>query len=296
MAKKSRLGKGLGALISESSTINTKSVQESISNGNIAEIDIDKIDINPFQPRLKFEEDALNDLRASIKELGIIQPITLRKLKDNKFQLISGERRLRASKMAGLKKIPAFIREANDQEMLEFALVENIQREDLNSIEIAITYKRLMDECKLTQEKLSERTAKRRSTVANYLRLLTLSPEIQAGLRAKKITMGHARALISVEDPQEQLKVFYQAVSGELSVRKTEEIVKEINTPKFKKTKKNPYKVLDNNYKSFQSNLSEKFSAKIDLKIANSGKGKGKLVINFKSEEELQKIIEMMGK
>ncbi len=296
MSKKNRLGKGLGALITESTTIQPKPIQEAISNGNIAEVEISKIEINPFQPRLKFEEEALSDLSNSIKELGIIQPITLRKLKDDKFQLISGERRLRASKTAGLTKIPAFIRKANDQEMLEFALVENIQREDLNSIEIAITYKRLMEECQLTQEKLSERTAKRRSTVANYLRLLTLSPEIQAGLRAKKITMGHARALIGVENLQEQLKVFYQIISSELSVRKTEDIVKEINQPKFKKAKTKIFKELEGNYKSFKTNLSEKFNAKIDLKIANSGKGKGKLVINFKSEEELQKIMEMMEK
>ncbi len=293
MARKNRLGKGLGALINESSTIKTKTIKEAISTGAIAEVEISKIELNPKQPRTEFNEEKLKQLRDSIKELGIIQPITLRELEKDKFQLISGERRLRASKMAGLKKIPVFIRKANDQEMLEFALVENIQREDLNSIDIAITYQRLMHECKLTHEKLSERTGKSRSTVSNYLRLLNLSPEIQSGLRDRQLSMGHARALIMIEDKELQQKVFAQIINDELSVRRTEEIVKEINLPKYKKAeKKKPAKVLNEEYQSFKTNFSDKLKTKVDIKIGN--RGKGKLVINFKSEKELKKIIETL--
>lgn len=292
MAKKSRLGKGLGALINESSTIETKPIKEAVSTGAIAKVDVEKIEINPFQPRTQFDEQALAELSDSIKELGIIQPITLRKLAENKFQLISGERRLRASKMAGLKQIPAYIRDANDQEMLEFALVENLQRENLDAIEIALSYQRLMDECQLTQEKLSERTGKGRSTVANYLRLLNLPPELQAGLRAKKLSMGHARTLIAVSDPNEQIEIFYRVINEDLNVRQTEEIVKQTNRPKTKKAK-NTKKVLDENYLNFKNGLSNKFNTKVDLSIGN--RGRGKLVINFKSEKELQKIMEMMN-
>ena len=291
MAKKNRLGKGLGALINESSyKTKTVKVEEAISSGSIADIELDKIETNPYQPRLKFDEEAIGELANSIKELGIIQPITVRQLDENKFQLISGERRLRASKIAGLKSIPCFIRKAKDQEMLEFALVENIQREDLNAIEIAITYKRLIDECELTQEALSERSGKKRSTVANYLRLLTLPPDIQAGLRAKKISMGHARALVTVSDDKQQLKAFYKILSGGINVRDTEELVKEIKNPQIRKKKLK--KELPENFKVFKNTLSERLETKIDLKV--NKKGKGKLTISFKSEEELDKIVKMI--
>ena len=289
MEKKNRLGKGLGALISESSTYQAKTVKEAISTGSIAFIDVEKVETNPFQPRVKFDEIALGELAESIKQLGVIQPITVRKIKDNKFQLISGERRLRASKIIGLEQIPAFVRDANDQEMLEFSLVENIQREDLNAIEVAITYQRLIDECSLTQEKLSERTGKGRSTVANYLRLLNLPPEIQAGLRASKITSGHARALVTIADKYNQLKIYYKILSGGLSVRITEELVKEVNQPMEKEKKEKAEKYIPENFLKHRDVLSNKLNTKIDIKV--NKKGKGKIVINFKNEEELEKIV-----
>jgi ParB family chromosome partitioning protein len=204
-AKKSALGKGLGALIDDAK-YEKRPVNEAVSTSAIAEIEISKIEANPFQPRKEFDDEALKELSDSIKELGVIQPITVKKLGDGRFQLISGERRTRASKLAGLDRIIAFVRDANDQGLLEMALVENIQREDLNSIEIAVTYQRLIDECTLTQEKLSERVGKKRATIANYLRLLKLPAEIQVGVRDNRISMGHARALIGVENPDAQIK------------------------------------------------------------------------------------------
>ncbi len=295
MAKSNnRLGKGLGALIPDVNEINknkAKTVEEAIDTGDIAVIDIDKIDTNPFQPRSQFDEQALAELTESIKQLGIIQPITVRLLKKNKFQLISGERRLRAAKMAGLEKIPAFIREANDQEMLEFALVENIQREELNPIEIAITYQRLIDECELTQEALSERTGKGRSTVANYLRLLNLPPEIQAGLRANKISMGHAKVLASLPDRHNQLKIFYKILAAGLSVKKTQDEVNAILYPKKQNNKEK--QELPENILNIKKELSEKFKTIFDIKL--SPKGKGKLVIDFDNQEQLEKILNSLS-
>jgi len=295
MAKSNnRLGIGLGALIPDVNEINknkAKTVEEAIDTGDIAVIDIDKIDTNPFQPRSQFDEQALAELTESIKQLGIIQPITVRLLKKDKFQLISGERRLRAARMAGLEKIPAFIREANDQEMLEFALVENIQREELNPIEIAITYQRLIDECELTQEALSERTGKGRSTVANYLRLLNLPPEIQAGLRANKISMGHAKVLASLPDRHNQLKIFYKILAAGLSVKKTQD---EVNAALYPKKKNNKEKQeLPENILNIKKELSEKFKTKFDIKL--SPKGKGKLVIDFDNQEQLEKILNSLS-
>lgn len=292
MAKKnSRLGKGLGALIPENSyTPPAKTIEEAILTGNIAEIDINDVETNPFQPRSQFNEQALLELSESIEQLGIIQPITVRKLKNDKFQLISGERRLRASKMAGLEKIPAFVRQANDQEMLEFALVENIQRENLNPIEIGITYQRLMDECNLTQESLSERTGKGRSSIANYLRLLNLPPEIQAGLRSSKISMGHAKILAGLSDNKHvQLTVFYKIISAGLSVKKTQEEVNQILNPKQKTDKTE----LPDSYQQFKTNFTEKFDTKVDIKLSKNGKGK--IIIDFESEEALEKILKELN-
>jgi len=237
MAKKNTgLGKGLGALIG--------GADEALNTNNLGEeIDINKIEANPFQPRSTFDQEALSELSKSISELGIIQPITVRKIeKSDRFQLISGERRLRASKLAKLKTIPAYIRTTDDQGMLEMALVENIQRENLDAIEIAISYQRLMDECKLTQELLSERVGKKRSTVTNYMRLLKLPPEIQLGIRNEEISMGHARTLITIDDNDTRIMVFEQIKKYGFSVRKTEEVVRElsgeIKTPAKPKTKK----------------------------------------------------------
>jgi ParB family chromosome partitioning protein len=285
--KEIRLGKGLGALITESSYTPAKTIQEAIQTGNIAEIEIEKIETNPFQPRSQFDEQTLSELSESIKQLGIIQPITVRLLVENKFQLISGERRLRAAKLAGLTKIPAFVREANDQEMLEFALVENLQRENLNPIEIGLSYQRLMDECQLTQENLSERTGKGRSTVANYLRLLKLPPEIQAGLRSTKISMGHAKILSALPDRHSQLKIFYKILSAGLSVKKTQETVDSILYPSDKKEKEENN--LPENIEKFKSTFTDKFKAKFDVKLTKNGSGK--IIIDFDNDEILHKIL-----
>jgi len=221
MAKKNALGRGLGALIDGADTY---TVQEAVAS--ISEIEISKIVANPFQPRTKFDEEALNELATSIKEIGIIQPITLRKIADDQYQIIAGERRFRASKIAGLSSIPAYVRTANDEAMLEMALVENIQREDLDAIEIALSYQRLIDECKLTQELLSERVGKKRSTVTNYLRLLKLPAKIQKGIVEKSISMGHARALVNIKESDMQLMIFDEIIKNEYSVRRVEEMVR----------------------------------------------------------------------
>lgn len=289
MAKtNNRLGKGLGALIPDANlyTNKAKTVEEAIKTGAIAEIDVGLIETNPFQPRSIFDEESLEELANSIKELGIIQPITVRLIKGGKYQLISGERRLRASKKAGLKKIPAFVRDANDQEMLEFSLVENIQRENLNPIEIAITYQRLLEECELTHDQLSERTGKGRSSITNYLRLLKLPPEIQAGLRAGKITMGHAKVIGALPDRHNQLKVFYKVLSAGLSVKKTEELVKSITQPKNKKSKSE----LPENYRKIVNNIANKLKTKVDIKYDRKKKT-GKLIIDFQNDELLNKIL-----
>ena len=222
MIKRNALGRGLGALI-EGGDMQTGTP---VSN----EISISEIEANPFQPRIHFDEEALYDLANSIRELGIIQPITLRKLADHKYQIIAGERRFRAAKIAGLTQLPAFVREAGDESMLEMALVENIQREDLDAIEIALSYQRLIDECNLTQETLSDKVGKKRSTISNYLRLLRLPAPIQKAIREQEITMGHARALVNIEEPETQIMIYRQVVKYDFSVRKTEEIVRKISS------------------------------------------------------------------
>lgn len=291
-AKKSALGRGLGALIDDAK-YEKRPVEEAVSTSAIAEIDIDKIEANPFQPRKEFEAEALNELAASIKELGIIQPITVKQVNENKFQLISGERRYRASKIAGLTKIIAFVRDANDQGLLEMALVENIQREDLNSIEVAVTYQRLIDECTLTQEKLSERVGKKRATIANYLRLLKLPAEIQVGVRDNRISMGHARALISLENSDAQLKIYHRILNEGLSVRNTEALVREANYPVRKEDNKNKAQQLPVNYLSFKNSLNSKLNTKVELK--RSDNGKGSIIISFNSEEEFNRISEILS-
>ncbi len=289
--KKSALGRGLGALIEDAG------VQDEVKEiRGINEIEISKIEANPYQPRTKFDEDALNDLSASIKELGIIQPVTVRKLGNGNYQLISGERRFRASKLAGLTMIPAYVRVADDQGMLEMALVENIQREDLDAIEVAISYQRLMEECSLTQELLSERVGKKRSTVSNYLRLLKLPAEIQLGIIERKISMGHARSLVNIKDTDTQLMIFQQVLKYDFSVRKVEDIVRELNEEKKDKDAQ-PSTVKytqPEEYDQLKSHLVNHFESKVDFKI--NDKGKGKIVIPFKNPEDLERILGILDK
>nr|WP_321450148.1 ParB/RepB/Spo0J family partition protein [uncultured Carboxylicivirga sp.] len=290
MAKKSALGRGLGALIDNADEV----TQHRAASSSINEIEVSKIEANPWQPRTKFDEDRLQELSASIKEMGIIQPLTLRKVGKERYQLIAGERRFRASKLAGLEKVPAYIRTADDDTMLEMALVENIQREDLDPIEVAISYQRLIEECKLTQESMSERVGKKRSTITNYLRLLKLPAEIQLGLVAKHIGMGHARAIISVEDPNAQIQIYEQTIKDDLSVRKVEEMVRELNMGKSSKKEKKEKNPDPEEYRALKSQLSSFFQT--NIQFSRTDKGKGKIVIPFKSDDELEKIIGILDK
>lgn len=296
---KKALGRGLSAILSNPSTdiTQSKSTNETqIAVGGIGELLINTIEVNPFQPRTHFKETALNELANSIKELGVIQPITVRKLGYDKYQLISGERRFRASQLAGLSKIPAYIRIANDQEMLEMALVENIQRQDLDAIEVALSYKLLQDECKLTQEKLSERVGKKRSTVSNYLRLLNLSPIIQAGIRDRMISMGHARSLVNIPDEEAQLTLYKAILTDSLSVRQTEQLAQGVkNSTKITKTKPASSKVpLPFSIQQLTKDFEEKLNSKTEVKLQKNGKGK--LIISFKNEDELEHIIQCFQK
>jgi ParB family transcriptional regulator, chromosome partitioning protein len=281
--KKNVLGRGLGALIEEAEPESRG--EKSISSGT--DLDIDLIDSNPFQPRTAFDQEGLEELSMSIKELGLIQPVTVRKLAGARYQLISGERRLKAAKMAGLTRVPAYVRSADDQGMLELALVENIQREDLNAIEIALSYQRLMDECSLTQENLSARVGKKRSTVSNYIRLLKLPAEIQHGIREDKITMGHARALITMEDPAAQIDLFFRIIDEDLSVRRTETLANRKTTLKTTKTGQAETPVKP--YEELTSQLSGFLKTQVELQRSN--KGAGKIVIPFNSDDELERII-----
>ena len=292
--KKQALGRGLSALLKDPEN-DIKSVDDKNADkvvGNIIELEIEAIEINPFQPRSNFNEESLKELATSIKELGVIQPITVRKLDFNKYQLISGERRLRASKLVGLATVPAYIRIANDNESLVMALVENIQRHDLDPIEIALSYQRLMDEIQLTQEQMSERVGKKRSTIANYLRLLKLDPIIQTGIRDGFISMGHGRAIINIEDLDAQTDIYQKIVSQNLSVRDTESLVKNYHDslkPKpAAKAKTTSFDIDESQKKIFNSY----FGNKVDIKIANNGKGK--ITIPFQSEEDFNRIIELI--
>lgn len=294
--KKQALGRGLSALLKDPSN-DIQSVQDKNADkviGNIVELDVEFIEVNPFQPRTNFNEETLRELASSINELGVIQPITVRKLGFNSYQLISGERRFRAAELIGLKTIPAYIRIANDQESLEMALVENIQRQDLDPIEIALSYQRLIDEIKLTQEQMSERVGKKRSTISNYLRLLKLDPIIQTGMRDGFISMGHGRSIITIEDQTIQLDIYEKILSEKLSVRETEALVRNYNNkesveqkPKAETAKVPEY--IQNGIKEF----SEYFGHKIDVKVSKNGKGK--ITIPFHSQEDfnrLKKLVE----
>jgi ParB family transcriptional regulator, chromosome partitioning protein len=289
--QKSVLGRGLSALI------DTDNVSTSGSS-SINEIDIAKIHANPNQPRTHFDEEALSELAASIKEIGIIQPITLRKISEDNYQIIAGERRYRASKMVGMKKIPAYVKTAQDEHVMAMALIENIQREDLNSIEIALTYFKLLDEYKLTQEQLSEKVGKKRATVANYLRLLKLPAEIQMGITAKKIDMGHARALVNMQDAALQLKLYHQILVNDYPVRKVEELVRQLNEVPEGETEKQVVqknvKQLAHEYEVLKAQLSRSLNAKVLLVRENNGKGK--ITIPFTSDEELERIMTIFDK
>ncbi|MGM0933282.1 MAG: ParB/RepB/Spo0J family partition protein [Bacteroidota bacterium] len=288
--KKQALGRGLSALLKDPQN-DIQSAEDKNADklvGHIVELELEAIEVNPFQPRTSFNEDALKELASSINELGVIQPITVRKLDFNKYQLVSGERRFRASKIVGLKTIPAYIRIANDQESLEMALVENIQRQDLDPIEISLSYQRLIDEINLTQEQLSERVGKKRSTIANYLRLLKLDPIIQTGIRDGFLSMGHGRALINVEDPQQQLDIYEKILQKSLSVRETEQLVREINTGSQEKKGNKASTTVPKTYKKGIKEFSEYLGTKVDVKLTK--KGSGKLSIPFKSEEDFNRI------
>ena len=291
--KKPALGRGLSALLENAKTdITTKAIDNAPVLGSVSNIPISAIETNPFQPRTEFEEVALNELAQSIKEHGIIQPITVRKLGYDKYQIISGERRFRAAQLAGLTEIPAFIRVANDQQMLEMALIENIQREDLNPIDIALSYQRLMDECKLTQEEVSKRVGKQRSTVANYLRLLKLPAPIQKALKENAITMGHARALINIENEDKQLALFALILEQDLSVREVEELAKgaKLNYKPKVKRETTPLSIEE---KLILGQLKERFDRFVEYK--KNAKGGGKIILNFSNEDDLNIILKKLG-
>ena len=290
---KRALGRGLNSILSSPDTdITAEDISGKYTVGATSEIEISKIETNPFQPRTNFEDDAIQELSNSIKIQGIIQPITVRKMGYGKYQIIAGERRFRASQMAGLSKIPAYIRIANDEEMLELALIENIHREELNAIEIAISYQRLIDEINLTQEKLSEKVGKSRSSIANFLRLLKLPPSIQIALRDGVITMGTARALISLPNQKAQEKYLKLIISKGLNVRQTEELVRSALNPPVKNTTKQAA-VLPEKFKDSTAQLSTKLGAKVSLK--RNSKGVGTIVISFKNDNDLDKIISLIN-
>jgi len=296
--KRNALGKGLSALLNDTPDVRNDRPAAVSSNdinslGSVNEIKIAEIEVNPFQPRTEFDEHALKELSESIKLQGLIQPITVRRVNAHSYQLISGERRLRASKMAGVTTIPAYVRTANDQQMLEMALIENIQRENLNAIEVALSFQRMIDECHLKQEELGERVSKNRSTVTNYLRLLKLPPAIQSSIRDGQISMGHARALINIDDPAKQLFIHQHIIKDGLSVRKVEELAREAQqhrAPAKKETSKSeaaPYA-----FQKIEDDLASKFSTRVKLKVDKQGKGT--IEIPFLSEDDLNRILEML--
>ena len=291
-SKKLALGKGLSALLESSDTditVNSNSSSKTTYTlGSICFIKANQIETNPFQPRTHFNKESILELSTSIREHGIIQPITVRKIGNGKFQIISGERRFKAAQLAGLFEIPSFIRIADDQSMLEMAIIENIQRQDLNAIEIGLSYQRLLDECSITQEQLSSRIGKNRSTISNYLRILQLPDEIQAGIRDHIITMGHARALLSFKDPEEIIKAYQEIIKNHLSVRATEKL------SNSKKSESHITAALSRYEKRMQDELSHQYQTKI--KINKSNKGKGKVVISFDNESDMNRILDLLGK
>jgi ParB family chromosome partitioning protein len=293
--KRNALGKGLSALLNDSEDVNANKSNKSVSHefsglGSVNEIKLSEIEVNPFQPRTDFDEDALTELADSIKKQGLIQPITVRRINAHSYQLISGERRLRASKLAGLTHLPAYIRSANDQQMLEMALIENIQRENLNAIEVALSFQRMIEECDLKQEELGDRVSKNRSTVTNYLRLLKLPPGIQASIRDGQISMGHAKALITVTDPAKQLFIHKHIIQQGLSVRKVEEMVRDLQKS-TKKEGKQP-EPISFQLQKIQDDLASKFSTRVKLKVGSQGNGI--IEIPFLSDDDLGRILEML--
>lgn len=291
--KRRGLGRGLDAILQSPETdITSSDISGNYVAGAVAELNIDFIEANPFQPRTDFDENALNELAESIKVQGVIQPVTVRKMGRDKYQLISGERRLRASKLAGLKTIPVYIRVANDEQMLEMALIENTHREGLNAIEVALSYQRLIEECNITQEELSEKVGKDRSTVTNFLRLLKLPPEVQVALRDGFISMGQARAIINIDDKTKQLIILKEIIDKDLSVRQVEELVRSLNT-KNVKTKKQK-NVLPEAFIYKVDSLSKALDAKI--KVDRNSKGKGSLTISFKNDEDFERLISLINK
>lgn len=289
--KGQRLGRGLEAVLKSN---DIRAISDEGANkivGNIVDLSLNSIEVNPFQPRTVFNEEALQELATSIRELGLIQPITVRRIDGDKYQIVSGERRFRASKLLGLETIPAYVRLANDEESLLMALVENINRQDLDPIEIALSYQRMIDELNLTQEKMSERVGKKRSTITNYLRLLKLSPIIQTGIRDGFLTMGHGRAIINIEDQDEQLEIYHKIITQNLSVRDTEKLVQKIKNPskEINETTSSSEKTeLSQQMKENVEYLKFLFNANVSVKISPSGKGK--IEIPFKSEEDFKRI------
>jgi ParB family chromosome partitioning protein len=294
--KKGALGRGLSALLEDNTTANPEGATNSAA-GPVGHIPVEQIETNPWQPRTHFDIVALEELAQSIKEQGIIKPLTVRRLSENAYQLISGERRLQASKLAGLKEVPAYVRTADDEQMMEMALIENIQREDLNPMEVALAYKRLMDECKLPLEKIGEKVGKNRATVNNYTRLLKLPPEIQIGIRDNLISMGHARAIINMDDPVQQLTLYKDTIANDYSVRKVEELVREIAISKGKKVKEpakntGPLSSRQIHIAALERELTNTLGSRV--KIAESQPGKGELRISFGNEEEFDALIDLL--
>jgi ParB family chromosome partitioning protein len=292
--RKTGLGKGLSALLDDTDSVHppkngTDTLEQTAQIGSISQVNISDVETNPYQPRTEFDQVALNELSESIKVQGLIQPITVRK-NGTKYQLISGERRLRASKLAGLTQIPAYIRTADDQQMLEMALIENIQRENLNAIEVALSFQMMIEECKLKPEQLGERVGKNRTTVANYLRLLKLPAVIQVSIRDNKISMGHARALISIEEPEKQLYIHQEILDKGLSVRKVEELVRGIHHLQIKPKGKTGG--VSFQYQKLQNDLASKFATKVKLKVNDNGKGA--IEIPFVSNDDLNRILELL--
>ncbi len=285
--KNNRLGRGLSALLKDEPTVNSATDEGAKKVvGNILEVELSKIVANPWQPRTKFDKQALEDLVTSIQSLGVIQPITVRKKSDGNYELISGERRFRASQLADKQTIPAYVRIANDQEMLEMALVENIQRQDLDAIEIALSYKQLIEDIQLTQEELSKRVGKDRTSITNYLRLLKLDPIIQTGIRDGMISMGHGRALIAVENFDQQFEIYERIIKDNLSVRETESLIKSLREDKPKTAKETVE--LPNDYKIALKSMGDHLNTKVEIKRAKNGKGK--IILNFTSDDEFERL------
>lgn len=296
-SKKKEIGKGIRALLANIESDNTVTKKDNLDSdtGSTTEVDIKAIEANPFQPRTEFDEEKLNELKESIATFGVIQPITLRRLNNKRYQIISGERRWRASQLAGLKKIPAYIREADDQGMLEMALLENIQRADLNPLEVSISYQRLIDECDLTHEELSTRLGKKRSSISNYLRILKLSPSAQKALKLGHISMGHAKVLAGIDRIESQVDILNQILESGLSVRATEALLNrngKANSSKSEKATKN--QTIDPEIKKYQDKLSDKLGSKVAISRGQNGKGTVK--INFGSDDELNDIFEELLK